>query len=100
MNRLPALAACLLSIVVLGPAPAHAARTGDWVKVDRALGRPGRDFPGGVHKFGFPRSDLDVRLDGIAIRAPLALGSWVAFMPSSGGAMLMGDLVLTEAEVG
>lgn len=100
MNRLPALAACLLSLVVLGSAPAHAARIGDWSKVDRALGRQGKDFPGGVHKVGFPRSDLKVTLDGTPIKAPLALGSWVAFMPNGGGAMLMGDLVLTETEIG
>lgn len=100
MNRFPAIAACLLSLVVFGSAPAHAARMGDWTKVDQALGRQGKDFPGGVHKFGFPRSDLKVTLDGTPIRAPLALGSWVAFMPDSGGTMLMGDLVLTETEIG
>jgi len=84
----------------LGYTPAQAAVTGDWSKVDRALGRSGKDFPGGVHKIGFPRSDLKVTLDGTPIRAPLALGSWVAFMPDRGGAMLMGDLVLTETEIG
>lgn len=100
MNRLAALAALFLSMVLLGSLPAHAARIGDWSKVDQALGRHGKDFPGGVHKFGFPRSDLKVTLDGTPIRAPLALGSWVAFMPEHGGAMLMGDLVLTETEIG
>ena len=100
MNRPALLAAPLLSLMILGSAPAFAARLEDWSKVDQALGRPGKDFPGGVHKVGFPRSDLKVTLDGTPIRAPLALGSWVAFMPESGGAMLMGDLVLTETEIG
>jgi hypothetical protein len=100
MNRLAALTACLLSVMTLGSAPAHAARMGDWNQVDRALGRQGKDFPGDVHKLGFPRSDLKVTLDGTPIKAPLALGSWVAFMPAHGGAMLMGDLVLTETEIG
>jgi hypothetical protein len=100
MNRLAALTACLLSVMTLGSAPAHAARMGDWNQVDRALGRQGKDFPGDVHKLGFPRSDLRVTLDGTPIKAPLALGSWVAFMPTQGGAMLMGDLVLTETEIG
>jgi hypothetical protein len=100
MNRLAALTACLLSVMTLGSAPAHAARMGDWNQVDRALGRQGKDFPGDVHKLGFPRSDLKVTLDGTPIKAPLALGSWVAFMPTQGGAMLMGDLVLTETEIG
>ena len=39
----------------------------------------GRAQPGGVHRFGFPRSDLKVTLDGIAIKPALALGSWLAF---------------------
>ena len=100
MNRFPVLAACLLSVVTLSFAPAHAAGLRDWNQVDQALGRQGKDLPGGVHKLGFPRSDLEVTLDGTPIKAPLALGSWVAFMPARGGAMLMGDLVLTETEIG
>ena len=100
MNRLAALATSLLAAVMLSSAPAFAARQGDWNRVDRVLGRQGKDFPGGVHKVGFPRSDLTVTLDGTPIRAPLAFGSWVGFMPHDGGAMLMGDLVLTETEIG
>lgn len=100
MNRLAVLATSLLFVTIFTCAPAHAARMGDWSRVDQALGRPGKDFPGGVHKFGFPRTDLKITLDGTPIRAPLALGSWVAFMPHDGGALLMGDLVLTETEVG
>lgn len=100
MNRFAALAALLLSFMILGSAPAHAAQMGNWSKVDQALGRQGKDFPGGVHKVGFPRSDLKVTLDGTPIRAPLAFGSWVAFMPDHGGVMLMGDLVLTQTEIG
>ena len=101
MKRLAALATTLLlSITILGSAPARAAGMGSWSKVDQALGRQGKDFPDGVHKFGFPRSDLKVTLDGTPIRAPLAFGSWVAFMPDHGGSMLMGDLVLTETELG
>lgn len=100
MNRLAALAAVLFSTMILASAPARAARTGDWSKVDQALGRQGKDLRGGVHKVGFPRSDLKVTLDGTPIRAPLAFGSWVALMPDHSGAMLMGDLVLTETEIG
>ena len=91
MNRLAVLAASLLFVTIFTCAPVHAARMGDWSTVDQALGRPGKDFPGGVHKFGFPRTDLKIALDGTPIRAPLALGSWVAFMPHDGGAMLMGS---------
>lgn len=71
----------------------------DWSKVDQALGRKGADQPGGVHKFSFPRSDLKIVVDGVQIKPALALGSWVAFIPSGVGAMCMGDLVLTDTEI-
>jgi Domain of Unknown Function (DUF1259) len=71
----------------------------DWAKVDQALGKKGAAQPGGIYKFGLPRSDLEVTVDGIAIKPALALGSWVAFQPRADGAMLMGDLVLTDVEI-
>ncbi|HEX3913291.1 MAG TPA: DUF1259 domain-containing protein [Steroidobacteraceae bacterium] len=71
----------------------------DWAKVDQAIGRKGTDQPGGVHKFGFPRSDLKVTVDEVPIKPALALGGWAAFMPSGSEAMFMGDLVLTDTEI-
>lgn len=70
-----------------------------WASVDQAIGRKGAEQPGGVHKYSFPRSDLHVTLDGVAIKPALALGGWVAFEPTELGAMVMGDLVLTETEI-
>jgi Domain of Unknown Function (DUF1259) len=70
----------------------------DWKKVDEALGRSAA-VSGDVHRYGFPRSDLTVTLDGITIRPALALGGWAAFKPAHGGAMVMGDLVLLETEI-
>ena len=70
----------------------------DWKKVDEAIGRSGA-VSGDVHRYGFPRSDLQVTLDGVAIKPAFALGGWVAFKPMHGGAMIMGDLVLLETEV-
>ena len=74
-----------------------------WVQVQRMLGGRGAMQPGGVLKFGFPRSDLHVTAGGVAIKPALALGSWVAFRragaSASSPAMVMGDLVLTEDEV-
>ena len=70
----------------------------DWTKVDAALGKTAV-VQGEVHRYGIPRSDLKVILDGVAVKPALALGGWVAFEPSTDGAMLMGDLVLTEDEV-
>jgi hypothetical protein len=71
----------------------------DWNKVDQAIGKTGSDQPGGVHKYALPRSDLKIAVDGVAIKPTLALGSWIGFMPMGDGAMVMGDLVLTETEI-
>ncbi|WP_340316766.1 DUF1259 domain-containing protein [Rhizorhabdus argentea] len=71
----------------------------DWTKVDQAIGRPGTQQTGDVHRYGFPRSDLTVTLDGVAIKPALALGSWAAFQPMGDDVMVMGDLVLTDDEV-
>lgn len=87
-----------LSLAIALCASAFAADI-DWSKVDQALGRKGSELPGGVHKYGLPRSDLHVTVDGVAIKPALALGSWVAFQPAGDGAMLMGDLVLTDTEI-
>lgn len=70
-----------------------------WSQVEAALGRPATQT-GEVRRFSFPRSDLDVRLDGVRVQPALALGSWLAFRPvSNTHAEVMGDLVLKEAEV-
>ena len=78
-------------------AAAHA-QEADWQKVDETLGRKSA-VSGDVHRYGFPRTDLTVTLDGVTIKPALALGGWVAFKPAHGGAMIMGDLVLLESEV-
>ena len=71
----------------------------DWKQVEDAMGRPGQIQPGDVIRFGMPRKDLHVVLNGLDIKPGLALGSWTAFKRDGGGAMVMGDLVLTEDEV-
>jgi hypothetical protein len=76
---------------------AHA-QDADWQKVDETLGRKPA-VTGDVRRYGFPRSDLSVTLDGVTIKPALALGGWVAFKPAHGGAMIMGDLVLLESEI-
>ena len=70
----------------------------DWQKIDETLGRKPA-VSGDAHRYGFPRSDLTVTLDGITIKPSLALGGWIAFKPAHGGAMAMGDLVLLETEL-
>jgi len=76
---------------------AHA-QASDWQKVDEILGRKPA-VTEDVRRYGFPRSDLAVTLDGVAIKPALALGGWIAFKPMHGDVMAMGDLVLLETEI-
>jgi hypothetical protein len=71
----------------------------DWQKVDDAFGRKPLAVAGDAHRYGFPRTDLNVTLDGVTIKPALALGGWAAFKPMHGDAMVMGDLVLLETEI-
>jgi hypothetical protein len=87
----------MVSIFVASITSAHAQEV-DWQKVDDIFGRKPA-VSGDVHRYGFPRTDLAVTLDGVTIKPALALGGWVAFKPAHGGAMVMGDLVLLETEV-
>jgi uncharacterized protein DUF1259 len=91
------------SLVIIGAICASTsmarAQAIDWQKVDDALGRKPAAVAGDAHRYGFPRTDLNVALDGVTIKPALALGGWVAFKPMQGGAMVMGDLVLLETEL-
>src|SRR6266436_2726866 len=89
------LATC--AVITIGAGAARAQEI-DWTKVDEAIGRSAA-VSGDVHRYGFPRTDLTVTLDGVTIRPALALGGWAAFKPAHGGAMVMGDLVLLETEI-
>jgi len=91
---LEAAALCMMLPVAAGAAEA------DWTKVADALGKSGTEMPGGVYRVGLPRTDLHVKLDGVDIKPTLALGSWLAFQGKGEATMVMGDLVLTEDEVG
>jgi len=94
MRAVRVLAIC--AMVTIGTAAS--AQEIDWKKVDEAMGRTGA-VTADVHRYGFPRTDLQVTLDGVTIRPALALGGWAAFKPMHGGAMVMGDLVLLETEI-
>ncbi len=93
-TTLKAAALCMMLPVAAGAADA------DWAKVADALGKSGTEMPGGVYRVGLPRTDLRVKLDGVDIKPTLALGSWLAFQGKGDMTMVMGDLVLTEDEVG
>jgi Domain of Unknown Function (DUF1259) len=95
---LPVGFAILLSLSTAAGAQSPA---GGWESVDKIFGRPGKDQPGDVHKFSWPRSDLHVRIGNVLVEPALALGSWAAFQKTGTGqdAVAMGDLVLLGPEV-
>lgn len=70
----------------------------DWAGVREALGRAGT-LTGTVYRVPLTRSDLAVTSQGVAIKPGLALGGYAAFTRYSETSMLMGDLVVTEAEL-
>jgi hypothetical protein len=96
MTRAPVLAAIVLGLAFAGSATAADI---DWPKVDEVFGKASSTPPGGVHKWGLPRTDLKITVDGVVLKPTLALGSWIGFVPAGAGVMFMGDLVLTEDEV-
>lgn len=92
----------MIMAALLGFAHATAAQTtGGWEAVDKVFGAPGKDLPGDVHRFGWPRTDLKVSLAGVPIEPALALGSWAAFKKTGNGedVISMGDLALLGSEV-
>lgn len=86
---------------VFGAPPAQPAGEPSWSAVDGALGQAGRTLPGDVHRYGWRRNDLSVRVEGVPLEPALALGSWAGFLPTKRGdeVMVMGDLVLLASEV-
>ena len=66
--------------------------------IAKAIGRQGT-VQGEVYRVGFPRTDLKVTLDGVAIKPGLALGGWIAFKKAGSDAVAHGDLVLLQDEI-
>jgi Domain of Unknown Function (DUF1259) len=88
--------------IVISSSLAIAAPPSDsgWEPVDKVFGQAGKDLPGNVHKFSWPRTDLKVSISGVPIEPALALGSWGGFLKMDGGeGHVMGDLVLLGPEV-
>src|SRR5215470_14514378 len=95
MRAVHVLAICTMATI----GSAASAQEIDWKKVDEAIGRSAAVVSSDVHRYGFPRTDLTVTLDGVTIKPALALGGWAAFKPAHGGAMVMGDLIENGVEI-
>jgi hypothetical protein len=94
------IAVLMLAVLAAVAGAAEGVAAPDWTAVGKALGKEGKVQSGGIYRIGLPRSDLKVTLDGVDLKAGFALGGWLAFEPMGEKAMVMGDLVLTEDEIG
>src|ERR1700726_3072436 len=84
--RLHSIAPALVAVALAAALPASAQPADPlWAKVDAVFGTAGKDLPGGVHRFGWPRRDLHVRVGNVAVEPALALGSWGAVVKNGGG---------------
>src|SRR3954465_12885564 len=90
--------ALLMSLAAATPALAQD-MPADYSGVLKTLNRQG-DYKDNVLKVNIPRSDLKVVVQGVATPTPFGFGGWIAMTKGTGGTdVMMGDLVLTEAEV-
>jgi len=92
----------LLGMVFLIAAPVQggpSAGSLDTKAIEQAIGKPG-EMKDDVYKISLPRKDLSVTLNGVQLKPGFALGTWIAFKQGGHDAVLDGDLVLTEQEVG
>lgn len=71
----------------------------DTLAIERIIGIKGKSS-NGEYKITVPQNDLDVKVDGFKIIPAMGLGTWVAFTPAKDGAMIMGDIVVTENDLG
>lgn len=85
-------------LLVLNSVTLCVAQTPDWQGVEKVFGRKGT-VQGDLIKITFPRADLNVKVGEVRIEPALALTSWIAFKSMKDHVMMMGDLVLLDAEV-
>lgn len=70
----------------------------DIAAIERITGMKGAE-KNGEYKITVPQNDLNVVVDGFKIIPAMGLGSWACFTPCRDSAMVMGDIVLTEADL-
>ena len=104
MNRKITLFASSALAVVLGVGWVVAATTAQDNKLDSeriaaVSGSKTTTTDDGVIRIAWPRKDVPVNVDGVALKPFAGLGSWAAFSKTPRGAMVMGDTVVFQDEV-
>lgn len=95
-------ASCLaLVLAATGIAASGPARGGglDADAIGSAAGTDASTGDDGVVRVAWSRTDVEVSVDGVRLDPAAGLGSWAAFTPASGGAVMMGDTVVFEDEI-
>jgi hypothetical protein len=70
----------------------------DVKKIEEILSMKGTE-KNGEYKVTVPQNDLNVVVDSFKIIPPMGLGSWAVFTSSADGAMVMGDIIITETDL-
>ena len=87
-----------LSILLLAFCCTKSIAQVDSALIEKVTGLKGKGNKG-EYKITIPQNDLDVTVDGFKIIPAMGLGTWIAFTPTSNGAMIMGDIILTETDL-
>lgn len=86
-----------------GPGPSGAALAAegklDAEKIGQAAGMKATTTPDGVVRLAWARTDVPVKVDGVALDPFAGLGAWAAFTSMAEGAMVMSDTVVVQDEV-
>lgn len=93
---------CLLAVLLVVAFPsasgAQSILGAAWDSVGSILQAPGM-LTGGYHRYNLPRRDITLRVGDVTVAPSLALGAWAGFGGTPTDAVMMGDLVLTDAEL-
>jgi hypothetical protein len=70
----------------------------DTLLIENIMGMKGK-VNAGEYKVTVPQNDLSIMVDDFKIIPAMGLATWIAFTPTSDGAMVMGDIILTETDL-
>jgi len=92
------LLAALLAVASPSASSAQSSLEVAWDSVGSILQTAGTST-GGYRRYNLPRRDITLHVGDVTVAPSLALGAWAGFGGSPTDAMMMGDLVLTNAEL-
>lgn len=94
-------ASCVLAVSLLAAAAQAAGENKlDTARLESLTGLKGQlNEKEQVFKVSYPRSDIAASINGVKMTPPMGLTAWAAFTPMADGAVVMGDMVMTEDQV-